>query len=69
VVLPLLDHQARLEQEVSDRTQDLSEAMEAAEAANSAKSRSRTVSRSPLKLVASRPTSSSATSGIAARRP
>ena len=34
----LLDHQARLEQEVSDRTQDLSEAMEAAEAANSAKS-------------------------------
>jgi hypothetical protein len=27
------------------------------------------VSRSPLKLVASRPTSSSATSGIAARRP
>ncbi len=34
----LLDHQARLEQEVSDRTQDLSEAKEAAEAANSAKS-------------------------------
>ncbi|WP_279359231.1 hybrid sensor histidine kinase/response regulator [Methylobacterium indicum] len=34
----LVEHQARLEQEVSDRTQDLSEAKEAAEAANSAKS-------------------------------
>ncbi|PIK69133.1 hybrid sensor histidine kinase/response regulator [Methylobacterium frigidaeris] len=34
----LVEHQARLEQEVSDRTHDLSEAKEAAEAANSAKS-------------------------------
>ncbi|MET7246153.1 ATP-binding protein [Methylobacterium sp. EM32] len=34
----LVEHQGRLEQEVSDRTHDLSEAKEAAEAANSAKS-------------------------------
>nr|WP_312892299.1 ATP-binding protein [Methylobacterium sp. DB0501] len=34
----LIEHQGRLEQEVSDRTHDLSEAKEAAEAANSAKS-------------------------------
>ncbi|TGD95815.1 hybrid sensor histidine kinase/response regulator [Methylobacterium nonmethylotrophicum] len=34
----LVEHRARLEQEVSDRTHDLSEAKEAAEAANSAKS-------------------------------
>ncbi len=34
----LIAHQGRLEQEVSDRTHDLSEAKEAAEAANSAKS-------------------------------
>ncbi|AWN48937.1 hybrid sensor histidine kinase/response regulator [Methylobacterium terrae] len=34
----LVEHQGRLEQEVSERTHDLSEAKEAAEAANSAKS-------------------------------